>query len=63
MFRILGLQSCSRSASQRSGIVKTATNVGTKASQSHNRKLDFIAVTSVTLMIAVKVREERLAEA
>lgn len=50
-------QSCSRSTSQRLGLVKTVAGIGTKPSQSYNRRLDFIAMT------AVKVGEERPEEA
>lgn len=51
------LQSCSRSTSQRLGLVKTVAGVGTTSSQSYNRRLDFIAMT------LFKVGEERPEEA
>lgn len=51
------LQSCFRSTSQRLGLVNTVAGVGTKPSQSYNRRLDFIAMT------AVKVGKERPEEA
>lgn len=40
------LQPCSRSTSQRLGLVKTVAGVGTTSSQSYNRRLDFIAMTA-----------------